>query len=216
MLHNLDKELSCKHAICKSVFDKRQEARQTKHLREVGVYPSAHRVGDMVLVGHVDYKTDRICKLQCTWLGPYQVVHVIDDWCYSVMDLRSFPNPGPVTDVHSIYLRPFSGNRLNVTEELVEQIEYSISMFRVEKIHRFRFRNRRFEFHVKWRGVPSTQNTWTNALSIYAHAHKAFDEYVSSLKSSDRELILDFVLYGKFPLTWYGKKVSPSGDLITE
>lgn len=211
LMKQIDEELQCKYAICNSVYKKRQEHRQMKHMREIGVTPAMFRLGDFALVAHIDHKLDRVSKLQCTWKGPYIISAVIDNWVYEVTDLRTFPAKGKKSEVHAIRLRPFAGNRLNVTEDLVQQIEYSISMFRVSQIHRVRFLNKRFEFLVQWRGLTQPDSTWTNALTIYARAPKEFKEFVDSLKPNEKSAVMDFVLHGKFPLQWNDRPVAADG-----
>ena len=165
-MDRLAEQLKCHHAICEEVYLRKRN--QMIRLRA-----GKH--------AHVDYKKDKIHKLQAQWKGPFVVQKVVNDFVYDVQDLRSYPSAGKITTHHAIRLRKYaSQHEVPMSERLRQQAEYSISMFQVSSIlaHRYNEAARRYDVHVKWLGLTSTENSWNPLSVIYAHAPHETELYL--------------------------------------
>jgi hypothetical protein len=191
-MDRLAEQLKCHHAICEEVYLRKRNQMIRLRAGKHGVRPANFVLGDYVLVAHVDYKKDKIHKLQAQWKGPFVVQKVVNDFVYDVQDLRSYPSAGKITTHHAIRLRKYATqHEVPMSERLRQQAEYSISMFQVSAIldHRYNEAARRYDVHIKWLGLTNTENSWNPLSVIYAHAPHETELYLSKLSPTTQAIL---------------------------
>ena len=179
----LEEELSEIRAICKSAWLKRRQARIARSLRVHGAEPANFELCDLILVAHID-KDHKLNKLQAQWKGPFKITRIINSFVYEVEYLRNFPHPGNRSIHHAIRLRFFShSNEVDINEDLKRNIEYSISMFQVSTILKYRIIQPTNEVQVlvKWLGLTNTENTWHALKLIYSKAPLEVESFLKTL-----------------------------------
>ena len=69
------------------------------------------------------------------------------------------------------------GSKENVIEKTLRDIEQELEEgeYEVEKVLRRRKRNNRFEYLIKYKGYPDSENTWEPRSNIKVDLYKAFD-----------------------------------------
>lgn len=116
---------------------------------------------------------------------------------------------------HAIRLKEYADKYLNVTEDLIRHIQYSITMFHVERIIRHRWKHNRFEVLVKWLGLTNPENNWTDIMTIYAHAPKSLELYYERIPASQKQQLKAFILHGTAPTEWYGQPAAATSVATT-
>jgi hypothetical protein len=191
-MEKLANQLNSHHAICDEVWRRHQNDRIRRRSRKYGVQPANFKLGDYVMIAHVNYKLDRLHKLQAKWMGPFEVIEIVNDFVYRVKDLRSYPSMGKITTHHCIRMKRYaSKSEVPMSEYLRQQAEYSISLFQVAAIkqHRLNETTKQYEVLVKWFGLNNTENSWNPLRTIYAHAPHETEHYLKKLSVDEQKTL---------------------------
>ncbi|CEP02997.1 hypothetical protein PBRA_009215 [Plasmodiophora brassicae] len=102
-------------------------------------------------------------KLFLKWRGPYRVTEVHSNYIFEVEDLAN----GDHHIVHGSRLQFYCDQKLNITEELKEQIAYDNSPWEIQEIMDARKnREQTIELRIRWRGFSDEESTWEPASVI--------------------------------------------------
>ena len=124
------------------------------------------RLGDYVLVAIPEKKS--VSKLYFVWHGPYKIVDLHDNYTFSVENLLTHE----IHKVHGNRIQFYSDDRLNITEEILNQFAYDTSSRHIDKIidARMNSTNDDIEFLVKWKGFTDFENSWCPGFSVRSRA----------------------------------------------
>jgi transposase InsO family protein len=137
-----------------------QQRRDRAHKRK---HPSMQRAnfgeGDFVLTAKVLVDGQKLPnKLSVRWTGPHRIVDVLSEHIFEVQHLIT----GARRQVHASRLRYYCDSKLEVTEELYEQVAFDDEAFVIEKLIEFRPSSSSYEFLVQWQGFEASDRTWTS------------------------------------------------------
>jgi hypothetical protein len=137
-------------------------------------------VGDYLLVAVP--KAKRRGKLEAIWKGPYRVTSIIDPRVYEVEHLVTKDKK----EVHAIRLRYFADSKLEVTEEILDEVKSDGNydgMFDVEKIVDVKFNREsiRWEFLIKWKGFDELESTWEGFEDLLITIPQVVRNYVDAM-----------------------------------
>jgi len=126
-------------------------------------------VGDFVWLDGSDFKLKLSSeKLGDQNLGPFEILEKVGDLDYRLDLPEEFERHHPIFHVDKLY--PFKGNVVNgllpeppAPIELEDEDEPE---YEVEKILDSRYRWRRLEYRVKWKGYIDKHNTWEPAPNL--------------------------------------------------
>lgn len=104
---------------------------------------------DFVLVARDDYRTKE--KLSLSWRGPRRVVRAVNDYVYSVEDLRD----GELWDVHVTRLKFYHDKTLDqlVTMSYIVNSETGMVVQCLMRLDNF---DGKLMDNVRWRGIPNS------------------------------------------------------------
>ena len=107
-------------------------------------------------------------KLGDQHLGPFEVLEKVGDLDYRLDLPEEFDRHHPIFHVNKLY--PFKGNLVNgLLPEPPAPVEWEDEdepEYEVEKILDSRYRWRRLEYRVKWKGYIDKHNTWEPAPNL--------------------------------------------------
>lgn len=107
--------------------------------------------GDLVLKAQLKSRS----KTCMTWIGPYIVDCVVNEFVYSITDIVTNESE----EVHVVFLRLYEEKWYSVTEDVKEQYIHDSNEYEVEKFVDIRC-GAELELLTKWRGFPSEYNSW--------------------------------------------------------
>lgn len=164
--------------VAETANKKRKSAIQS-HNRRTKVYPINFTTGDYVLRGTMQGKSGR--KPALKWHGPFRVVECRSEYIFVIEHLVS----GKREEAHGRRLRFFRNSSFNVTEELLNHLEYQAGeLYLIEEFTGIRRKGTQFEIRVKWRGFPETESDWIKYSSLQQDVPDLINEYINDLARS--------------------------------
>ena len=131
-------------------------------------------IGDYVLVAIPENKTGS--KLDFFWHGPYRVVEVHASYVFTVENLLT----GEQQKIHGDRVQFYCDKKLNITDDIIQQLQYDMSNRQVEKICDVRLdtSSTDVEYLVKWRGFSELENSWCPGKNIRKNFPGAIHNFV--------------------------------------
>lgn len=146
------------HREVKQAKDKQQEYKQRgyhnrKHRKP---QPANFEIGEFVLRANVDERQQD--KLSVRWKGPFRIVDTISEQIYVIEHLVTQKR----TRAHTSRLRYYHDSSLDVTEELLDQINRQGFIYEVDSFTSLRYvRNtRKWQVEVSWNGFDAIENSF--------------------------------------------------------
>ena len=193
----LAEELSSKSAITNTAAVEQRNKRNIARSREFGVHALGEfNVGDYCFRGWIlnplTGKPDRPSKLSPNWTGPYIVTKVLDDFHICVSSLRDFPRLGPETVEHIIRLKHYARpKQIEFNDKMKLQCEYSISMFRIEKVVGHRLLNNAMDLRIKWLGLRNSENSYLPIKKAFNISPVEVNNYINQRPQNIKNLLLE-------------------------
>lgn len=155
-----------------AIFDLKAKIREqrTKQANErLNVNHLQFSEGDLVLKAQLK-KRSKTCM---TWIGPYIVDKVINEFVYAIQDIVT----NETEEVHVVFLRLYEEKWYNVTEDVKEQYIHDSNEYEVEKFLDIRATADDVELYTKWRGFPEEYNTWEPLVSMKEDVPRLVDNF---------------------------------------
>ena len=118
-------------------------------------------LGDFVLVARSEFSKGQ--KLALRWCGPRRVVGIRSNHIYQVEDMRN----GSVSEVHASRLKFHCDNELD-TVSIMPFVISSETGMEVQRLMKLVQEEGQLKVHVRWKGLPNSEDTLEPLNSIYA------------------------------------------------
>ena len=149
-------------------------------------------IGDFILYAEYIEGT----KLDYKWQGPGRVIAIINTLIYQVQSLsQSKPKPFPV---HCTRLRRYASKMLNVTVQLVDEINYDHPENVIAKVVKHTMQKGALWVQCRWRGLTAEKDTLQKAEVIAEDAPKALTDYYK-LDGTTKDTHLELFIAEHFP-----------------
>lgn len=124
----------------------------------------------------------KVRKLALRWRGPRIILKAISDYVYQVEDIRN----GVVDNVHACCLKFYSDDSLN-REAIIPHVLQSKRGMQVARLMKFVDDPGGNKVHVRWKGLPDTEDTLQPIEKVYEDVLKMLTNLLQS-KSTPKAL----------------------------
>ena len=124
--------------------------------------PANFEIGEFVLHATVDEKHAE--KLNVRWRGPFRIVDTVSEQIYVIEHLVTQKR----TRAHVSRLRYYHDGSLQVTEELLEQVNRQGFTYEIDSFVSLRYvqGTRKWQVEVAWNGFEEIENSFENVKDI--------------------------------------------------
>lgn len=150
-----------------------QAKKESDLVRRLGVNDIQYARGDYVLISRQHTRGE---KLALTWIGPFQIVDVVNPWVYKVKSLLN----DKTKEVHVRRIRFYEDKFLEITEAIREQFIHDFKGFEVDNVLNIRWdaQAREYKVKVKWWGFTDKEATWLGWSEAINEIPDKIDEYL--------------------------------------